>query len=392
MIKVTLITRILRFWLIALMILPLSGFSGWGGDQWYEQQGMVDTTLLGLFLAVSISTEERAIEFYKSSPDCMDCFSIIPAFNQFMVTCPVESGTKNPSLDRKSADSGFSEKMEPNIVTGSQASCFITTLNGGAGGGDDDPDKPSDSSEASLPMDDICPICQAKLDEEEDCEITHCCGKIFHIKCLQKYQYKASRPNECPHCRAPHFRYVPEVRRMPSYRGQTSVTVQTRNAFTYHYCPTQIFTCHLCPSLIFSRHIRWEAHLRSAHQYCWLCPVEQGNNYLITEHYLLHQPPVPYMCAQCSFPASCVGHLQSHVVQFHKFYPLPYDCQCFGYSLTLAQLAERHMSHFMCSICLHILHQDVELEVHLREHLLFKCTRCLIRFPQCELLEQHQCQ
>ena len=144
MIKVTLIPRVLRIWLVALMTLPLSGFAGWSSDQWYEQQGMIDATLLGLFLAVSIPAEERAIEFYNSSPDCMDCLSTTAVFSQFMVTCPVDSGTKPPSPDGESVDSGFSEAMNIGMETDFPASCFLSILNNrrGGGGGDDDPDTP----------------------------------------------------------------------------------------------------------------------------------------------------------------------------------------------------------------------------------------------------------
>ena len=210
---------------------------------------------------------------------------------------------------------------------------------------------------------------------------------MFHIKCLWEYQRKGIRPEECPNCRAVCFRYISEEGRPPSAnQDEISVAVQPQATQTRHF-----LICPLCPRRRYTHRPNWEAHLRSAHQYCWLCPVELGNNYTITEHYLSHQPPIHYMCAQCSFPAASVNQLQVHVDYDHSFRSPRADCHCFDQALTLAQLAELGMNHYLCTICNHLSHRPIEFREHRREHQLFQCTRCQRRFSWQGLPQQHQC-
>ena len=325
---------------------------------WDKQHSTGALTTFGVFLA-SHFMDDAIISTQKSYglTDYLPDYQI----NQLAVDCPVSTNSPPPDLPvSETENKACSESSDSNYIV-TLSSCLTNTNSE-----DDDPPFQNNNQDEVTIRNDMCPICLEEFTCNDEIEITHCCGCLLHTSCLQQYREKFAKPDECPHCRAKYYHYTQRKHRP--------------------------YKCNLCPrTRSYQSRESLENHLRSTHQFCWYCSIDQGNNYNIAEHYQSHRENPPCFCAQCSYPAVSPNQLWRHIAQQHSYHSPRSDCLCFGTPITQQQLVESGFSHYVCMICNHLTHTSEQFREHRRQHLLFQCTFCLERFPEQEELQHHTC-
>lgn len=346
--------------LLALFIITIpsyaESFSG-------SSENISFLTLAGFFL--SINRPSNYEELYSKALPNRELALTAPPFSCFLICFPAGSDPNSPvqtfSAKSDSTDQNTSGSISTSFTL--PATCFLTSL----GQGEDDPEEPNEDDDEESPVSDVCPICLESLNSK-NMELTYCCGRLFHVDCLDQNSRNSPEPLKCPWCRSSPFYYISKPSKATPAPGRRP------------------FPCKHCRST-FRYPNRLSNHLRLHHNYCWCCPVEIGNNFNIQEHNLEHG--FFYMCALCNFPTAHANDLYTHITHSHAFRSPRHDCFCFGQIISYKEMRRSGIRHYQCSVCNALNHSYDEFIQHMQTHQPYLCISCNSRFATASDLRNH---